>query len=247
VGDAGSTVRERTASGSSKFGEDPAHLRSQQWRRVGAPLHAQVLRRYHVSPRPRAAGHKRARLFLLRGFTQSVATSTAAFTQDPSVTLQSAVHGACDLLARSSPDRGTERQSPAVWCRCRTPQPQTREHRGLIYVGGDLLSSALRGDVLGLRQPGSPGGSGKGEEIVGDHRHGASCALLPGRISSRIDDHLADDAPAGVMRIATRDKKPRERVGNPLGVWLGCVAIEMPQRSRDLMTTIHSPCQVPSG
>jgi hypothetical protein len=114
-------------------------------------------------------------------------------------------------------------------------------------VGGDLLSSALRGDVLGLRQPGPPGGSGHREEIVGDDGYGAPRALLPWRISGGIDDHLADDPPAGVMRIATRNEKPRERVGNPLGVGLGCVDIEVPKGSRYLVTTVHSPCQVPCG
>jgi hypothetical protein len=114
-------------------------------------------------------------------------------------------------------------------------------------VGGDLLSSALGGDVLGLRQPGPPSGSGHGEEIVGDDGYGASRAFLPWRVSCRIDDHLTDDAPAGVMRIATRNEKARECVGNPLGVGLGCVDIEMPKRSRDLVTTVHSPRQVPCG
>jgi hypothetical protein len=114
-------------------------------------------------------------------------------------------------------------------------------------VGGDLLSPALRSDVLGLRQPGPPRGPSKGEEIVGDHRYCASRALLPWRVSRRIDDHLADDAPAGVVRIATRDEKPRKRVGDPLGVGIGSVDIEMPKRGRDLVTTIHSLCQVPGG
>jgi hypothetical protein len=114
-------------------------------------------------------------------------------------------------------------------------------------MGGDLFSSALRSDVLRLRQPGAPGGSSEGEEIVGDHRYRASRALLPWRVSGRIDDHLADDAPAGVMRIATRNEKPCERVGNPLGVGLGCVDIEVPKGSRYLVTTVHSPCQVPCG
>jgi hypothetical protein len=112
-------------------------------------------------------------------------------------------------------------------------------------MGGDLFSSALRSDVLRLRQPGAPGGSSEGEEIVGDHRYRAPRALLPWRVSGRIDDHLADDAPAGVMRVTTRDEKPCERVGDPLGVGVGSVDIEVAKRGRDLVTTIHSPCQVP--
>ena len=80
-------------------------------------------------------------------------------------------------------------------------------------MGGDLFGSPLSGDVLGVRQLGPPGGSGKGDEIVGDHRYSSSRALLPWRVRGRIDDDLADGAPAGVMRITTCDKKPRERVG----------------------------------
>ncbi len=91
----------------------------------------------------------------------------------------------------------------------------------------ELFGSALSGDVLGTRQLSPPGRSGERNEIVGDHRHSASRALLPRRIGSGVDDHLADDSPAGVMGIATRDKKPRERVGELLCFGLGPVDIEM--------------------
>jgi hypothetical protein len=94
-------------------------------------------------------------------------------------------------------------------------------------VRGNLFGTALSGDVLGTRQLSPPGRSSERDEVVGDHRHSATRALLPGRIGSRIDDHLADDSPAGVMRIATCDKKPRERLGDLLGVRLGPVDIEM--------------------
>ena len=95
-------------------------------------------------------------------------------------------------------------------------------------MGGDLFGSPLSGDVLGVRQLGPPGGSSKGDEIVGDHRYSSSRTLLPRRVRGRIDDDLADDPPASVMRIATCDQKPRERVGDPLGLGVGCVDIEMP-------------------
>jgi len=64
---------------------------------------------------------------------------------------------------------------------------------------GDLFGSALSGDVLSLRQQRAACGSGEGDEIVGDHRHSASCAFLPWRVSGRIDDHLAHYSPACVM------------------------------------------------
>ena len=64
---------------------------------------------------------------------------------------------------------------------------------------GDLFGSALSGDVLSLRQQRAACGSGEGDEIVGDHRHSASRAFLPWRVSGRIDDHLAHYSPACVM------------------------------------------------
>ncbi len=92
---------------------------------------------------------------------------------------------------------------------------------------GDLFGSALSRDVLGTRQLSPPGRSSERDEIVSDHRHSASRALLPRCIGSRIDDHLADDSPAGVMRITTGDKKPCEGLGDLLGVGLGSMNVEM--------------------
>jgi hypothetical protein len=114
-------------------------------------------------------------------------------------------------------------------------------------VGGDLFGPPLSSDVLGVRQLGTPGGASKGNEIVGDHRYSSSRTLLPWRVRGRIDDDLADDPPASVMRITTRDQKTRERVGDPLGLGVGRVDIEMPQRCADVATAIHCPCQISCG
>jgi hypothetical protein len=99
--------------------------------------------------------------------------------------------------------------------------------------------------MLGMSQLGSPGGSSKGDEIVGDHRYSASRALLPWSVCGRIDDDLPDDSPSGVMRVAACDQKPRERIGDPLGLRIGRVKIEMPQRGTDVATSIHRFCQTP--
>ncbi len=114
-------------------------------------------------------------------------------------------------------------------------------------MGGDLFCSALGGDVLGVQQLRPSGGSSEGDEIVGDHRYGASRALFPRRVGRRIDDHLTDDPPARVMGIAPRDKKARERVGDLWGVGIGRVAIEMTQRRADIAAAVHRPCQVACG
>jgi hypothetical protein len=151
------------------------------------------------------------------------------------------IHGACDLLARPSADRGTQRHSPTVGGCGGTSQPEAGKDRVLVNVRGNLLGSALSGDVLCTRQLSPPGRSSERNQIVGDHRHSASRALLPRSIGSRINDHLADDPPAGVVRIATGDEKPREGLGDLLGVGLGSVDVEMSQRRADPATSVHGP------
>jgi hypothetical protein len=115
----------------------------------------------------------------------------------------------------------------------------------LVHVGRDLFGSPLRGDVLGMSQLGPSGGSGQGYQIVGDYRHGSPGAFLPWRVCGGIDDDLADNPPAGVMRVATCDQKPCERLRNALGVRVRRVDAEMPQRCADVPTAVDCPCQVP--
>jgi hypothetical protein len=98
----------------------------------------------------------------------------------------------------------------------------------LIYVKRDLFGAPLGGDVLGVRQPRPPTVASQGDEVLGDHRHRASRALLPWRVGRRVDDNLTHDSPTSVMRVATRNKKPRERSGHRIGSGLGCVDVQMP-------------------
>ena len=95
-------------------------------------------------------------------------------------------------------------------------------------MNGDLLGAPLGGDVLGAGQLGAPTVAGERDQILGDHRHRTSRALLPRRIGRRVDDNLTNDPPTSMMGVATRDKKPRERVGYSIGPGLGCVGVEMP-------------------
>jgi hypothetical protein len=90
----------------------------------------------------------------------------------------------------------------------------------LVDVRCDLFGTPLRGDVLsaGQRRPATL--AREADQILGHQRYRASCAPCPGGIGRRIDDHLADDAPTGVVRVATRDEKPRQRLGHPDGVRL---------------------------
>jgi hypothetical protein len=131
------------------------------------------------------------------------------------------------LLSRAGPDGAAQRLPPSLGGCHGSFQPQAGKDRVLINVGGYLFGSTLSGDVLGARQLSPPGRCAQCNEVVGDHRHSASRALLPRRIGSRIDDHLADDPPASMMRIATCDQKPCERLGDLLGVGLVPVDVEM--------------------
>jgi hypothetical protein len=98
----------------------------------------------------------------------------------------------------------------------------------LIYVRSDLFGAPLGGDVLGVGQLRPPTVAAKGDEILGDHRYRAPRALLPWRVGRRVDDNLTDDSPTSVVRVATRNKKPRECIGHPVGSGLGCVDVQMP-------------------
>ena len=98
----------------------------------------------------------------------------------------------------------------------------------MIYVRSDLFGAPLGGDVLGVGQLRAPTVAGKGDEILGDDRYRAARALLPWRVGRRVDDNLTDDSPTSVVRVTTRNKKPRERIGHPIGSGLGCVDVQMP-------------------
>jgi hypothetical protein len=98
----------------------------------------------------------------------------------------------------------------------------------LIYVRSDLFGAPLGSDVLGVGQLRAPTVAAKGDEILGDHRYRASRTLLPWRVGRRVDDNLTDDSPTSVVRVATRNKKSRERIGHPIGSGLGCVDVQMP-------------------
>ncbi len=69
----------------------------------------------------------------------------------------------------------------------------------MVYVSGDLLGPALCGDVLGASQRRASALSGQVQQVLGDQRDRAPCALLPWGVGRRLDDHLAHHAPARVV------------------------------------------------
>ena len=82
----------------------------------------------------------------------------------------------------------------------------------MINVNGDLLGTTLGGDVLGARQRRPAAVTGKPDQIVRNQRDRAPRALLPGRVSRRINDDLAYHSPTRMVRIAPRNEKPGQCV-----------------------------------
>jgi hypothetical protein len=92
-------------------------------------------------------------------------------------------------------------------------------------VHGDLLGAALGGDVLSPRQRRPAAVSGKPDKIFRYQRYRATRAPLPGRVSRRINDNLAYHSPTSMARIATRNEKPGQRVGQHRGSRFGSVIV----------------------
>jgi acetyl esterase len=115
----------------------------------------------------------------------------------------------------------------------------------LINVNGDLLGAALSGDMLGARQRRAPTVAGEPDEILRYERYRAPRALFPRRVSRRIDDDLTHDSPPSMVRIATRNQKPGQRLGHPQSSGLGPVTVQVPQRGTHLPPALHRSGQLP--
>jgi hypothetical protein len=115
----------------------------------------------------------------------------------------------------------------------------------LINVNGDLLGAALSGDMLGTCQRRPATIAGKPEEILRYQRYRAPRASLPRRISRGIDDNLTHYSPTSMVRIATRDEKPGQRVGYTQRSGLGRVTVQMPQRSTHVPAALYCPGELP--
>jgi hypothetical protein len=109
----------------------------------------------------------------------------------------------------------------------------------LINVAGDLLNAALGGDMLGAHQRRPAMVAGQSDEILRYQRNRAPRAPLPRRVGGRFDDNLTHDSPASMVRIATRNQKPRQRLGHTLGSWLRPVTVQVPESSADAPAALH--------
>jgi hypothetical protein len=92
----------------------------------------------------------------------------------------------------------------------------------------DLFGAALGSDMLSTRQLRAPTVASKADEVFGYQRYRAPCALLPRRVGRRVDDDLTHDSPTRVVRIATRNEKPRQCLRHAERSRLGPVAVQVP-------------------
>jgi hypothetical protein len=111
----------------------------------------------------------------------------------------------------------------------------------LINMGGDLLGAALGGDMLGACQRRPATFDGKPDEILRYQRYRAPRAPLPRRVSRRIDDNLPHDSPTSMVRIATRNEEPGQRLSHPQSSGLGPVTVQMPECGTHVPAALHRP------
>jgi hypothetical protein len=115
----------------------------------------------------------------------------------------------------------------------------------LINVNGDLLGATLGGDMLGARQRRPPTLAGKPDEILRYQRYRAPRAPLPRRVRRRIDDDLTHDSPTRMVRIATRNEEPGQRLGHPQSSGLGPVTVQVSQCGTHVPAALHCPGELP--
>ena len=138
-----------------------------------------------------------------------------------------AINRARNLLPRPCVNRATQSHAPTFRRRRRVLEPQVRKYSGLVDVNGDLFGAALGGDVLSAYQLRAPVVAGKADQVLGYERDSPPGAFLPWRVGRRVDHDLADYSPARMVRIAARNEKARQRLGDTHCRRLGRVAVEM--------------------
>jgi hypothetical protein len=99
--------------------------------------------------------------------------------------------------------------------------------------------------MLGACQRRPPTVAGKPDEILRYQRYRAPRAPLPRRVSRRIDDNLTHDSPTGMVRIATGDEKPGQRLRHPQSSGLGPVSVQVPQCGANIPAALHCPGELP--
>ncbi len=115
----------------------------------------------------------------------------------------------------------------------------------MIDVNGDLFGPALGGDMLGPCQRRPATVAGKPEQVLRYERYRAPRAPLPRRVSRGIDDNLTHDSPTRMVRIATRNEEPSQRLGYTLSSGFGPVTVQVPQCGTHVPSALHCPGELP--
>lgn len=99
--------------------------------------------------------------------------------------------------------------------------------------------------MLSARQLRSATSAREPDQVLSHQRHGPPRALLPRCVGRRVHNHLTDDSPACVVRIAARYEESRERLCHPDRPGLRPVAVEMSQCGADVAPVIDRPGDLP--
>ena len=125
---------------------------------------------------------------------------------------QRSSHRPRDLFARARDDCIADGLAPAIVVHRVGVQSEIGEHGRVVEMPRHLLGAAARREVLGAMQRRASVLSGEAQQVGRHDRDRAARALLPWCIGSGLDDDLAYDAPARVVRLAARDQEARERL-----------------------------------
>lgn len=111
----------------------------------------------------------------------------------------------------------------------------------MIDVRGDLLGSAPCSDVLGAGELVAAAVARHAQQVAGHKWYRSAGTFLPRRVSGGIHDDLANDSPALVVRVASRDEEAGECVGNAVGSGLGRVTVQVSKGGAHASPVVNRP------
>ncbi len=110
---------------------------------------------------------------------------------------------------------------------------------------GDLFGATLSRYMLSARQLRSATVAREADQVLSYERHRPPRAFLPRGVGRGVHNDLTHDSPAGMVRIAARDKKSRERLCHAVRARLGPVPVEMSQCGANAPPVINRPGELP--
>jgi hypothetical protein len=180
--------------------------------------------------------------------TRSAGAGSTRSARDPIRPLAAAVaqrlrHRPRDLLARARDDGVAERLAPAIVVHRFRLESEVAEHGRVIEVRRELLGPPARRDVLRAMQGRTPLARRQVQQVGRDHRNRATRASFPRRIRGGLDHDLPNHAPTGVVGLAARDEKARERLRQDGRIGLCAERVEVAQGLADATAVLDSARQ----